>query len=101
MFTVRLAALLFSASLVCATPVARDMIVHERRSTAPSGFVHSGPAPAEHTLNLRINLVSSDLAGLEQALNAASFPSSPSYGQWLSKEEVCTSILVIVSPAAK
>jgi len=83
-----LAALLFS--LTYAKPVARDTIVHERRLAAPSGFVHSGPAPAEHTLSLRINLASSNLEGLEQALNAASFPSSPLYGQWLSKEEVET-----------
>ncbi|KAJ6630336.1 subtilisin-like protein [Mycena sp. CBHHK59/15] len=65
-----------------------NLVLHDRRAAAPSDFVHSGAAPAEKVLQLRINLVQNDLAGLESALNAASFPSSPLYGQWLTKEEV-------------
>ncbi|KAJ6630312.1 family S53 protease [Mycena sp. CBHHK59/15] len=75
-------------TLVSAKPLTDNLVVHERRSAVPSGFVLSGTAPAEKTLNLRINLVQSDLAGLEAALNAAAIPTSPSYGKWLSKEEV-------------
>ncbi|KAJ7491014.1 subtilisin-like protein [Mycena latifolia] len=75
-------------TLVSANPLADSLVVHERRDAAPSGFVHSGAAPAAETLNLRINLVQNDLAGLESALNAAAVPTSPSYGQWLSKEAV-------------
>ncbi|KAJ7490986.1 subtilisin-like protein [Mycena latifolia] len=74
-------------ALVSAKPTG-NLVVHDRRATPPSGFVHSGAAPAEKTLNLRINLVQNDLAGLERALNAASFPDSALYGQWLTKEEV-------------
>ena len=81
---------LFTASLLalaCAKPTG-NLVVHDRRIAAPAGFVHSGAAPAETTLKLRINLMQNDLAGLESALNAASFPDSPLYGQWLTKEEV-------------
>ncbi|KAJ6606083.1 subtilisin-like protein [Mycena vulgaris] len=74
-------------ALTCAKPTG-NLVVHDRRVVIPTGFVHSGAAPAEKTLNLRINLVQNDLVGLESALNAASFPDSPLYGQWLTKEEV-------------
>ncbi|KAJ7107249.1 subtilisin-like protein [Mycena crocata] len=75
-------------TLVSAKPLVDSLVVHERRDAVPAGFVQSGAAPAAETLNLRINLVQNDLAGLENALNAAAIPSSPSYGKWLSKEEV-------------
>jgi hypothetical protein len=78
----------FALTFVSAKPLADSLIVFERRDTVPAGFVHSGAAPSAATLNLRINLVQNDLAGLETALNAAAFPDSPSYGKWLSKEEV-------------
>ncbi|KAF7353885.1 Subtilisin-like protein [Mycena venus] len=68
--------------------VPANLVVHDRRAAAPVGFVRSGAAPADKALNLRINLVQNDMAGLESALNAASFPDSPLYGQWLTKEEV-------------
>ncbi|KAJ7221468.1 subtilisin-like protein [Mycena pura] len=74
-------------ALVYSRP-AGNLVVHDRRDALPAGFVRSGTAPAQQTLNLRINLVQGDLAGLERALNAASFPDSPQYGEWLTKEEV-------------
>ncbi|KAJ7494349.1 subtilisin-like protein [Mycena galericulata] len=75
-------------TFVSAKPVADTMVLHERRDIVPAGFVQSGPAPGSQVLNLSINLASNDLAGLENALNAAAAPTSPSYGQWLSKEQV-------------
>ncbi|KAJ7149040.1 hypothetical protein C8R43DRAFT_509581 [Mycena crocata] len=66
--------LFFATSLA----VTGNLVLHDRRAAVPAGFVHSGAAPAEKTLNLRINLVQKDSAGLESALNAASFPDSPS-----------------------
>ncbi|KAJ7700763.1 subtilisin-like protein [Mycena rosella] len=75
-------------TLVSAKPLSESLIVHERRDAVPSGFIKSGAAPAAQALNLRINLVQNDLAGLEDALNAAAIPTSPSYGKWLSKDEV-------------
>ncbi|KAJ7765700.1 subtilisin-like protein [Mycena metata] len=86
-----LAAALLTIQVVYGKPTApRTLVVHDRRAAAPAGFVQSGPAPAERILNLRINLAQSDMAGLESALNAASFPDSPLYGEWLSKEQVET-----------
>ncbi|OSD03928.1 family S53 protease [Trametes coccinea BRFM310] len=64
------------------------MQVHEAREDIPEGFVHSGPAPQDTVLNLRLALVQSDPAGLEKALMDVSTPSSALYGQHLSKEEV-------------
>ncbi|KAJ7500360.1 subtilisin-like protein, partial [Mycena galericulata] len=75
-------------TFVSAKPVADTMVLHERRDVVPAGFVQSGPAPGSQVLNLSINLASNDLAGLENALNAAAAPTSSSYGQWLSKEQV-------------
>ncbi|KAJ6554255.1 family S53 protease [Mycena capillaripes] len=75
-------------TLVSAKPLADSLVVLERRQAAPERFVHSGAAPAEQILNLRINLAQKDLAGLENALYAAAVPTSSSYGKWLSKEEV-------------
>ncbi|KAF7314956.1 Subtilisin-like protein [Mycena indigotica] len=73
---------------VAAVVSGRKLVVLDRRTSVPTDFVHSGVAPAEQILNLRINLAQRDLPGLETALNAASFPDSPLYGQWLSKEQV-------------
>ncbi|KAJ7765733.1 subtilisin-like protein [Mycena metata] len=75
-------------TIVSAKPLNDNLIVHERRDAVPEGFAAVGAAPAAQTLNLRINLVQNDLAGLEAALNAAADPISASYGQWLSKEQV-------------
>ncbi|KAF7294544.1 Subtilisin-like protein [Mycena indigotica] len=78
----------FALTLVSAKPLRDSLVVHERRNTAPFGFMVKGAAPSEEVLNLRINLVQNDLAGLESAVLAAATPSSPTYGQWLSKEQV-------------
>ncbi|KAJ7184560.1 subtilisin-like protein [Mycena filopes] len=75
-------------TVVSATPLNDNFVVHERRDAVPQGFAAAGAAPAAKTLNLRVNLVQSDLAGLEAALNAAADPASATYGQWLSKEAV-------------
>lgn len=83
LFAVSLLALAYGKPTVPA-----NLVVHDRRAAAPAGFVHSGAAPADKTLNLRINLVQNDIAGLESALYAASTPDSALYGQWLTKEEV-------------
>ena len=75
-------------TFACANPALRDLVVLERRENAPDGFVKNGAAPAATTLNLRIALVSNDMAGLEKALYDVSTPSSALYGQYLTKEEV-------------
>ncbi|KAH9851330.1 family S53 protease [Lenzites betulinus] len=69
-------------------PMARSMQVHETRESVPSAFQRVGPAPQDATLDLRVALVQSDMAGLEKALMDVSDPASPLKGQHLSKEEV-------------
>ena len=66
----------------------RTMVLHEKRDGVPSGFVKIGPAPAQKTLTLRLGLAQSDAAGLEGRLMAVSTPSSPDYGNFLTKDEV-------------
>lgn len=63
-------------------------MLHEQRDNIPDGFVKSGSAPPDQVLNFRLGLVQGDMATLEQRLYAVSTPSSPEYGQHLSKEEV-------------
>jgi tripeptidyl-peptidase-1 len=63
-------------------------VVHDRRAAPPEGFVRLGAAPADKMLTFRINLASSDLAGLESKLMSAATPGSDTFRQWLSKEEV-------------
>ncbi|KAF8522013.1 family S53 protease-like protein [Gautieria morchelliformis] len=75
-------------TLACAGPVAQNLVVHEQINSAPNGFLHTGPASDSTVLNLRIALVSSDMAGLEKALYDVSTPSSSLYGQHLSKADV-------------
>ncbi|KAH8108266.1 family S53 protease-like protein [Phellopilus nigrolimitatus] len=73
---------------VAANPVSRSLVLHEQRASAPNGFVKIGAAPADQVLNLRLALVNSDMAGLEDSLYAVSTPNSALYGQHLSKDEV-------------
>ncbi|CDO69077.1 hypothetical protein BN946_scf184992.g26 [Trametes cinnabarina] len=62
--------------------------LHELRNTVPSGFTEIGPAPPEATLNLRLALAESDPNGVVDALYSVSDPDSPTYGQYLNKDEV-------------
>ena len=70
----------------------KSWFVQERRDSAPESFVRAGKAPADKVLNMRINLAMGDQAGLEQALERASNPESPTFREWLSKEQVCNSL---------
>ncbi|KAF7293593.1 Subtilisin-like protein [Mycena indigotica] len=79
---------LWAFSFAAAVVYGRKSVVLDRRNSIPIDFVHSDVTPAEQRLNLRINLAQRDLPGLETVLNAASFPDSSLYGQWLSKEQV-------------
>lgn len=75
-------------SIACAKPVARSLIVHETRQSVPVGFTENGPASGSTVLTLRAALVQNNITGLESELYAVSTPSSPRYGQHLTKEEV-------------
>lgn len=63
--------------------------VLERRESVPAGFVKLNSAPLDTTLELRIQLANSDIAGLEDRLKVVSSPSNDEYGKWLTREEVC------------
>ncbi|KAI0655029.1 family S53 protease [Cubamyces menziesii] len=75
------------AAAACGKPMARSMQVHETKETVPTDFELVGPAPPDTVLNLRLALVRGDLVGLEKVLMDVSTPSSPLYGQHLTKEE--------------
>ncbi|KAJ7696455.1 family S53 protease [Mycena rosella] len=78
----------FIFALAAASSISRPRVLHERRSNAPQGFASLGAAPASQSLKLRFALASQDIPGLQKALLDVSTPSSPSYGNHLSKEEV-------------
>ncbi|CDO76407.1 hypothetical protein BN946_scf184937.g21 [Trametes cinnabarina] len=63
------------------------MLVHEARSAIPPSFELVGPAPPDTMLKLRLALVRGNVSALETVLMDVSTPSSPLYGQHLSKEE--------------
>ncbi|KIJ35837.1 hypothetical protein M422DRAFT_180170 [Sphaerobolus stellatus SS14] len=71
-----------------ASRFAQNLVLHEKLDAIPEGFVKNGPAAESTTLNLRINLASTDMAGLEETLFAVSTPHSARYGQHLTKEKV-------------
>ncbi|KAI0040752.1 hypothetical protein FA95DRAFT_825963, partial [Auriscalpium vulgare] len=76
-------------TLALAKPhAARDLRLHERREHVPAGFASKGPAASDKVLRLRLALKQTDIKGLQDALYDVSTPSSPNYGQHLSKEEV-------------
>ncbi|KAJ7152465.1 subtilisin-like protein [Mycena filopes] len=74
--------------ILLATVAAGGMVVHESRSSPPSGFVSLGAAPSTEMLTLRVALTSNNVAGLEQKLTSLSTPGSVEFRQWLSMEEV-------------
>ncbi|CAK5267479.1 unnamed protein product [Mycena citricolor] len=62
--------------------------VRARSEGVPVGFASLGAAPSSQSIKLRIALVSSNTSGLEQTLLDVSDPSSPNYGQHLTKDQV-------------
>ncbi|KAJ7808651.1 subtilisin-like protein [Mycena olivaceomarginata] len=67
---------------------AGPMVLHERRTAVPSGFVRHGAAPANQTITLRVALTASNVGGLEEKLTSLATPGSPDFRQWLSKDDV-------------
>ncbi|KAI0828483.1 subtilisin-like protein [Trametes gibbosa] len=68
--------------------VGTTLHVHEARATVPVGFVNAGAAPLDKTLKLRFALTQSTPDAIVDALYKVSDPTSPEYGQHLSKSEV-------------
>jgi tripeptidyl-peptidase-1 len=74
---------------------ATSMVLHERRTAAPSGFFRQGAAPANVMITLRIALTSKNVAGLEEKLKSIAAPESPDFRRWLSMEEVSASVSLV------
>ncbi|EIW61085.1 subtilisin-like protein [Trametes versicolor FP-101664 SS1] len=73
---------------VASSAVASTLQLHEARRGIPAGFSIHGAAAPDTVLNLRMALVQSNFAGLEERLYDVSTPSSANYGKHLSKAEV-------------
>lgn len=83
---------LLSIASVLATALANSdflsMVVHDRRSSAPEGFVRSRAAETSLNMRMRIALRQSNITGLHDELIEISTPASARYGQHLTKEQV-------------
>ncbi|KAJ7913647.1 family S53 protease-like protein [Mycena leptocephala] len=66
------------------------VVLHERRTAAPTGFGRQEAAPANNTLTLRVALTSNNVAGLKEKLRSIATPETSDFRQWLSKDEVKT-----------
>jgi tripeptidyl-peptidase I len=77
-------------ALASSSPMAAysNMIVHNTRQAPPAGFKATGPAPSDMTFDLRIAMVSNNIAGLEKALYDVSTPGGANYRKFLTKEQV-------------
>ncbi|EPS94692.1 hypothetical protein FOMPIDRAFT_1054842 [Fomitopsis schrenkii] len=78
-------------------PVARSLRLHESRSTIPVGFSRVGSADADTVLSLRLGLVREDTDKLIETLYDVSTPSSPNYGQHLSRSDAAA----LLSPSSE
>jgi hypothetical protein len=86
-----LASLLIHTSIISCSASA-TMVVRHVRTVIPDGFIHNGSPSFNESITIRMALASSNISGLEQKLMRISDPSDAEYGQWLTKEEVFTSI---------
>lgn len=62
--------------------------MHEKRSSAPEGFVYHGIPSPDEKITLQVSLRSHNITGLEERLWDISDPNSLNYGKHMSKEEV-------------
>ncbi|KAJ7702024.1 family S53 protease-like protein [Mycena olivaceomarginata] len=76
------------------------MVLHERRTAVPSGFVRRGAAPANEMITLRVGLKSNDAAGLEAKLRSVSSPGSSDFRQWLSMDDRPLQVKTFTQPSA-
>lgn len=55
----------------------------------PPGYSLVGTPPSDSVIDIRIALKAADNAGLQSRLYEVSTPGSASYGQYLTKDQVC------------
>ncbi|KAJ7764050.1 family S53 protease-like protein [Mycena maculata] len=75
-------------ALLSRSVLSNTMILHESISNVPSGFEVSGSPSPTQEIELLIAIVQSNITGLAKMVDAVSFPSSPSYGQYLTPAQV-------------
>ena len=80
--------LVSALTLVCAKPAPRDLVVLNHLQNVPQGYVKNDATPPTTNLNLRVALVSNNMAGRKKALFDVSTLSSSLYGQYLTKAQV-------------
>ncbi len=86
-------------TLALGNPLSRRIMqVHESRGEVPEGFVQQGAAPPDTVLKMRIALTQNNIDGLHEALMDVSTPSSPLYGQHLSKSKVSATEIISYFP---
>ncbi|KAI0775553.1 subtilisin-like protein [Trametes elegans] len=88
----RLLSLTWAASLAAAAvalPSRRaDLVVHEKRAMEPVEWVQSQRLAADAVLPMRFGLTQNNLHRIEEMLMSVAHPSSPSYGQHFSPEDI-------------
>ncbi|KAF7346721.1 Carboxylic ester hydrolase [Mycena sanguinolenta] len=72
------------------------LVVHESISHVPAGCQLLGSSSPTQEIELLVAIVQSNITGLAKVVDAASFPLSPTYGQYLTAAEVAE----YVKPAA-
>ncbi|KAJ7212548.1 family S53 protease-like protein [Mycena pura] len=67
---------------------AGSMVLHERRTAPPAGFITQGAADASEIVTLRVGLAKNNVAGLQEKLMSISTPGNSGFRKWLSMEDV-------------
>jgi tripeptidyl-peptidase-1 len=78
----------FAAALTQALPALA--IVHEQLAALPVGWTSTSAADESSVVSFTVALTQQNIDQLESRLLAASTPGSPSYGQYLSDDEMKT-----------
>lgn len=81
-------------ALLSRSVLSSTMVLHESISHVPSEFKALGSPPATGKIDLLIAIVQSNITGLASVVDAVSFPSSPSYRQYLTAAEVSCADLI-------
>ncbi|KAJ6574219.1 family S53 protease [Mycena capillaripes] len=81
-------AFLIFAPLLALIQASPTHVLHETRALVPRGYDDGGLVDVDTIVHFRIALAQSNISGLKDVLDEVSNPSSPRYGQYLSKEQV-------------
>ncbi|KAF7347982.1 Family S53 protease-like protein [Mycena sanguinolenta] len=74
--------------LLSTSVLSSTLVLHESISHVPSGFEVIGSPSPNQEIELLVALVQPNITALAKVVDAVSFPSSPSYGKYLTAAEV-------------